>query len=117
MPKTVFYDNISVVHASDTQNLPIDFVKHNKFYRELAEWSKAHDWKSCERETVPRVQIPHSLPLGNCTNTRLEGFVLFLTYECFGVCLPIKDILPKPPIQTHWQNQIRNEYGIFRKSL
>lgn len=31
-------------------------------YRELAEWSKAHDWKSCERETVPRVQIPHSLP-------------------------------------------------------
>ena len=29
---------------------------------ELAEWSKAHDWKSCLRETVTRVQIPNSPP-------------------------------------------------------
>ncbi len=57
----------------------------------------------------------NSLPLGNCTNTRLEGFVLFLTYECFGVCLPIKDLLPKHTIQTHWQTQQRNSLGCFSK--
>ena len=34
-------------------------------YGELAEWSKAHDWKSCERAIAPRVQIPYSPPSYN----------------------------------------------------
>ncbi len=29
--------------------------------REVPEWSIGHDWKSCVRENVPRVQIPFSL--------------------------------------------------------
>ena len=28
----------------------------------MAEWSKAHDWKSCLRVSVTRVQIPNSPP-------------------------------------------------------
>ncbi len=51
----------------------------------------------------------------NCTNTRQSEFVLFLLYESFGVCLLIKDILPKPPIPTAWQTQKRDEYGNFTK--
>ena len=31
-------------------------------YGEVAERSKAHDWKSCIRETVSRVRIPLSPP-------------------------------------------------------
>ena len=30
---------------------------------QLAEWSKAHAWKVCRRETVSRVRIPHCPPL------------------------------------------------------
>src|SRR5215208_6725226 len=29
---------------------------------EMAEWFKAHAWKACVRETVPRVRIPLSPP-------------------------------------------------------
>ncbi len=29
---------------------------------EVTEWSNVHDWKSCVRETVPRVRIPPSPP-------------------------------------------------------
>ena len=37
-------------------------VGSHRKYGELAEWSKAHDWKSCLRVTVTRVQIPNSPP-------------------------------------------------------
>jgi hypothetical protein len=30
---------------------------------EVAEWSKAHAWKVCRRETVSRVRIPVSPPI------------------------------------------------------
>jgi hypothetical protein len=30
---------------------------------EVAEWLKAHAWKVCVRETVPRVRIPLSPPV------------------------------------------------------
>ncbi len=107
----VYADKILITY-NFTEQPPIKGKKSDNFEDiEMQAQSPAFsfDYGSFKQET--------SLPLGNCTNTRLEGFVLFLTNECFGVCLPIKDILPKPPIQTHWQNQIRNEYGIFRKSL
>ena len=32
---------------------------------EVAEWSKAHAWKVCRRETVSRVRIPLSPPFVN----------------------------------------------------
>ena len=54
-------------------------------------------------------------PEANCTNTRQSEFVLFLLYECFGVRIPIKNILPKPPIPTAWQTQKRDEQGNFTK--
>lgn len=54
-------------------------------------------------------------PEGNCTNTRQSEFVLFLLYECFGVRIPITDILPKPPVPTAWQMQKRDEQGNFTK--
>ena len=48
------------------QNRAYSCMIHNaskkKCRGELAEWSKAHDWKSCLRETVTRVQIPNSPP-------------------------------------------------------
>jgi hypothetical protein len=30
----------------------------NPAYGQVAEWSKAHAWKVCRRETVSRVRIP-----------------------------------------------------------
>lgn len=54
-------------------------------------------------------------PKSNCTNTRQSEFVLFLMYECFGVRIPITDILPKPPIPTAFQTQKREENGNFTK--
>ena len=33
------------------------------FSGEVAEWSKAHAWKVCRRETVSRVRIPVSPPV------------------------------------------------------
>lgn len=54
-------------------------------------------------------------PLGNCTNTRQSEFVLFLLYECFGVRLPVTDILSKPPIPTARQTLKRDEQGNFTK--
>ena len=71
--------------------------------------------KGVVRETVARVQIPLSPPEANCTNTCQSEFVLFLLYECFGVRIPIKDILPKPPIPTARQMQKRDEQGDFTK--
>ena len=71
--------------------------------------------KGVVRESVARVQIPLSPPLVNNTNTRQSEFVLFLLYESFGVSIPIKDILPKPPIPTAWQTQKRDEQGNFTK--
>ncbi len=71
--------------------------------------------KGVVRVTVARVQIPLSPPEANCTNTRQSEFVLFLLYECFGVRIPIKNILPKPPIPTAWQTQKRDEQGNFTK--
>lgn len=56
-----------------------------------------------------------SPPLGICTNTRQSEFVLFLLYKCFGVCIPITDLLTKPPIPTVWQSQKRDENGNFTK--
>ena len=41
---------------------------------ELAEWSKAHDWKSCLRGTVTRVQIPNSPP----KSPQIWGLFLFI---------------------------------------
>ena len=42
---------------------------------EVAEWSKAHAWKVCRRETVSRVRIPFSPPLAHCKpeNRSLAG--------------------------------------------
>ena len=43
---------------------------------ELAEWSKAHDWKSCLRETVTRVQIPNSPPKKSTQTGALFDWIL-----------------------------------------
>ena len=45
--------------ASCTQSDPQDKADVG----EVAEWSKAHAWKVCRRETVSRVRIPSSPPL------------------------------------------------------
>jgi hypothetical protein len=38
------------------------FRKGRYAYGEVAEWSIAHAWKACLRETVTRVRIPLSPP-------------------------------------------------------
>ena len=44
---------------------------------EVAEWSKAHAWKVCRRETVSRVRIPVSPPF-----TTILTFVGSCSFEC-----------------------------------
>jgi hypothetical protein len=47
---------------------------HNKSsHGEMAEWLKAHAWKACVLERVPRVRIPVSPPFSlNCRETPLR---------------------------------------------
>ncbi len=50
----------------------------------MAEWPKAHDWKSCKRESVSRVQIPPSPPRsisGKTGSSTKEFPVLYLPTE------------------------------------
>ena len=34
-----------------------------RFYAEMSEWFKEHDWKSCDAGTYPEVQILFSAPM------------------------------------------------------
>lgn len=39
-------------------------------------WSKAHDWKSCLRESVTRVRIPNSPPEKRSEAVRFQAFFI-----------------------------------------
>jgi hypothetical protein len=45
-----------------TQFLTQFCVSGSAKYGEMAEWLKAHAWKACVGETLPRVRIPLSPP-------------------------------------------------------
>ncbi len=48
----------------------------NSVNGEVSEWPKEHDWKSCVRVTVPRVQIPPSPPEPRSFLENFEAFFL-----------------------------------------
>ena len=58
LTENFIYNLISLFYLFFSESYCIIFKRHG----ELAEWSKAHDWKSCLRGTVTRVQIPNSPP-------------------------------------------------------
>lgn len=99
MPKNLFCAIISIVTQGNVRVCPTATTNLIIFYRELAEWSKAHDWKSCERVTVPRVQIPHSLPRRHTQKERTNysesvcflcfTFIPILYLLCFGCKIQI----------------------------
>ena len=55
----------------------------------MAEWSNAHDSKSCYVGTRTGVRIPLSAPYVNNTNSFLE-FVLFFARDFFGLIVRLK---------------------------
>ena len=65
------------------------FVESEAVFAEMAEWFKAHDWKSCDAGMYPEVQILFSAP----ANKRLSGFFRksffapFFRHTIFGLLL------------------------------
>ena len=55
----------------------------------MAEWSNAHDSKSCYVGTRTEVRILFSAPYGNNTNPEKE-FVLFFARDFFGLIVRLK---------------------------
>ena len=44
------------------------------YYAEMAEWLKAHDWKSCDAGMYPEVQILFSAPKNTGTQIGVSVF-------------------------------------------
>ena len=61
----------------------------------MAEWSKAHAWNACRRETVSRVRIPVSPPPAHCEpEARSDGVSLFNGFGKMGMRLGRLTVTP-----------------------
>ena len=83
LTENFIYNLISLFYLFFSESYCIIFKRHG----ELAEWSKAHDWKSCLRGTVTRVQIPNSPPKNTAENDTFSA-VFFYPSRRLGISSP-----------------------------